>query len=150
MNFKLKFTGTIIASPLSDESRRSKRHISGLLGSTLLYYSLADTSKGRKETYAELCERIQPHLEGLWSAVEEGFYINEHVGAMLGGLGADRPPPAPTKPIRQDHHAGLYPPPEISSGGYRFLLLFLANALDPMFQKTCAKVRRFTYARPVL
>ena len=57
--------GTIIASPLSDESRRSKRHASGLFGSTLLYYALADGKYGRKETYAELCERIQPHLEGL-------------------------------------------------------------------------------------
>lgn len=35
---------------------------------------------------------------------------------------------------------GLYPPPEISAGGYRFLLLYLAHAIDPVFQKTCATV----------
>jgi hypothetical protein len=130
--------GTIIADPRSDASQRAKKHTAGILGNTLLYYTLDDQKDGRKETYAELCERIQPHLEGLWSSVEQGFYVEERVGQLLGGVGIDRPPPK--VPARQDHHAGIYPPAEISSGGYRFYLLFLANAIDPLFQKTVAKV----------
>jgi len=62
--------GTIIADPRSDASQRAKKHVTGILGSTLVYYTLDDLKNGRKDTYAELCERIQPHLEGVPTHIE--------------------------------------------------------------------------------
>ena len=112
-----------------------KRELAGLLGGRLLYYGLDNTPGGAEARYAELAALATTALARAGAETEQAVFRRGGLAAQVGEVGSDVPPLG--RHLRTDTDAGLGGEMlgVTGAGQYLRLLQYLAEAVNPGFQR---------------